>query len=368
MSENSTPEERTEMPTDKRWHKIRSEGMLPMSQELNQVVVLMVAFLLLSTVASWIWSASCLLMKRTFLKIASRPEVNPTTLKIFIYDALMAYLPSIGLLMVVTAFTAITVTFVQTRGNVREKIIRFRWDFLNPVGGLKRIFSYRGLVTVLKAIFKLALLLPVGFYTLWSMRFELLSLIARDYDAMLSVMASGVDRLFWNLLYVLIPLAIFDYIYSRYTFFRENKMTKEEVKDERKSMEGDESTKRKIRAKGLERAWQRLAVAVPKADVVIINPTHYAVALRYDRSTMVAPQVVAKGKGHLAIRIREIARQAGVPMVQRRMLVRSLYYGVKIGATIPFELFRAVAEVLAYVYRIRPPKRDQQAGATPKLT
>lgn len=354
MSDSSTPEERTEMPTEKRWEKIRNDAMLPLSMELNQVVVLVVSFLVLSAVSSSMWNATLSIMRHSFQQIANREELNMNMLEKFFFEAILAFLPSVGVLLITTALTAIIVTIVQTGGNVRDKWIKVRWSFLNPIQGLSRIFSFRGLVVTLKAVFKLALLLPVGFWALWKLTPEALSLISLDIPHILMFMGRGVDQIFWSLFYILIPFAIFDFFYTRYIFFRENKMTKEEVKDERKSMEGDEATKRKIRAKGLDRAWQRIAVAVPKADVVIMNPTHYAVALKYDRSTMAAPQVVAKGKGHLALRIREIARESGVPMVQRRMLVRSLYYSVKVGSTIPLELFRAVAEVLAYVYRVRP--------------
>jgi len=356
VSEHSTPEERTELPTDKRWSKIREQGTLPLSTEFNQVIVLIVSFCILTAVASSMWNATLLIMKRSFEKIAVRDELNMNMLEAFFLEALLAYMPSLGVLLVSTALTAIVLTIVQTGGNVREKWVTVKWDFLNPIQGIGKIFSVKGLVMTLKATLKLCLLLPIGFWTVWKLTPESLSLISLDIPQILLFMGRGVDQVFWNLLYVLIPLGIFDYFYTRYMFFRQNKMTKEEVKDERKAMEGDESTKRRIRAKGMERAWQRIAVAVPKADVVIINPTHYAVALKYDRSSMAAPQVVAKGKGHLALRIREIARESGVPMVQRRMLVRSIYYSVKVGATIPFELFRAVAEVLAYIYRVQPRK------------
>jgi len=361
MAETSTPEERTEMPTEKRWEKIRNDAMLPLSMELNQVIVLVVSFLTLTAVASSMWNATLSLMKHAFQQIGNRDELNMNMLEKFFIEAVLAYLPSVGVLMITTALTAVIVTVIQTGGNVREKWVKVRWDFLNPIQGVMRIFSLRGLVSTLRAVLKLSLLMPVGFWALWKLIPGSLSLISLDIPHILMFMGRGVDDIFWSLFQILIPFAIFDYFYTRYMFFRENKMTKDEVKDERKSMEGDEATKRKIRAKALDRAWQRIAVAVPKADVVIMNPTHYAVALKYDRSTMAAPQVVAKGKGHLALRIREIARESGVPMVQRRMLVRSLYYSVKVGSTIPFELFRAVAEVLAYVYRIKPNRRQQSS-------
>ena len=163
---------------------------------------------------------------------------------------------------------------------------------------------------------------------------------------------------------VLIVMAIFDYAWTKYQWLRNNKMTKTEVKDERKAMEGDEETKRKIQAKGLARIAQRLRESVPQADVIITNPTHFSVALKYDRGNMSAPIVVAKGQDHLALKIREIAKEFNIPILERKPLARALYASCEVGTEIPHDLFKAVAEVLAYVYRLKNPwgYQKQQSG------
>jgi flagellar biosynthesis protein FlhB len=353
MSENSTPEERTELPTEKRWSKIKNDGQLPLSNEFNQVLVLMFSFSVLVAISGSLWKTTAGFMVLCFRKIGEKEPLNYGFLQTIFTDVFISYVPSLGLLIVSSALAGILVTIIQTKGNVKEKWVKFKWSFLNPIQGFGRIVSYQGAVGVIKALLKLSLLLPVGFYTLWGLIPETISLLSVDLGQILAFTARGLDNIFWNLISVLLLLGIIDFFYTRYTFFRQNKMTKDEVKDERKSIEGDEATKRKIRAKALDRAWQKMAIAVPKADVIIINPTHYAIALKYDRTTMVAPEVVAKGKGHMALRIREIARENKIPMVQRRMLARSLYASVKVGGQIPFELFRVVAEVLAYIYKIK---------------
>ena len=175
----------------------------------------------------------------------------------------------------------------------------------------------------------------------------------------LAFTSNAMWSVFWKVVYVLSALAIFDYVWGKYQWLRRNRMTKDEVKDERKATEGDETTKRKIQAKGLQRVMQRIRQSVPKADVIVTNPTHYAIALKYDRSTMSAPVVVAKGKGFLALRIREIAKEHGVPILERKSLARALYAGSEVGSQIPHELFRAVAEVLAYVYKLKNKFRAQ---------
>jgi flagellar biosynthetic protein FlhB len=172
---------------------------------------------------------------------------------------------------------------------------------------------------------------------------------------MFAFTGEAINDLFWKILYVLIAMAAFDYFYGRFRWFKQNKMTKDEIKDERKAVEGDETTKRRIIQKGLSRIMQRIAKSVPKAHVVVTNPTHYSVALQYDRGTDKAPRVVAKGKGFVALRIREIARANGVPVLERKPLARALFKSVEVGSEIPRELFKAVAEVLAYVYRLKNP-------------
>lgn len=173
-----------------------------------------------------------------------------------------------------------------------------------------------------------------------------------------------MHQLFWRIMYILIGIAIFDYFWGKFQWFKQNKMTKDEVKDERKAVEGDEMTRRKIIQKGLARIAQRLKTAVPKADVVVTNPTHYAVALQYDKKSMKAPTVVAKGTGFMALRIREIAKESGVPILERKPLARALHASVEVGKEIPYELYKAVAEVLAYVYKLKNPWAHRKASNT----
>lgn len=361
MSEHSTPEERTEDPTDKRWGKLKEEGTLPNSTELSIISVLLVGFGMLLLFTGALWNATRRLMEHSFLMIAERDNFDEHTLGRMSREIFWLYFPSLFVLFLMLAVTAALSTLLQTNWNVKKKWIDPKWNMLNPVTGLKRIFSIHGLTNLGKAVIKLGVILPIGYLSFVAMLPEFVGLVSVRIPDILVFMGAATQRIVWNLVYVLIPLAIIDVIYTRYQWFKQNRMTKDEVKDERKATEGDESTKRQIRAKGLERAWQRITEAVPKADVVITNPTHYAIALKYDKEKMAAPIVVAKGKGHLALRIREVARESGVPMLQRRLLARSLYSSVKVGGQIPYELFKAVAEVLAYVYRLKSKRSPHDA-------
>ena len=256
---------------------------------------------------------------------------------------------------------------LQTKWNIKKRWVKFDFGFLNPIGGVTKIVSVQGFVNVGKAIFKLMLILPIAYFALRHEADKMLQLMHTSLTAVFDFAIAEVKMVFWRILYVIIAVAIFDYVWTKFQWFKMNKMTKPEIKDERKAVEGDETTKRKIIAKGMARIAQRIKNTVPKADVIITNPTHFAVALKYDRLTMKAPTVVAKGKGFMALRIREIAKENGIPILERKPLARALYASVEVGKEIPYDLFKAVAEVLAYVYKLKNPHANRiAANAQPK--
>jgi flagellar biosynthetic protein FlhB len=224
---------------------------------------------------------------------------------------------------------------------------------LNPIVGIRRIISIQGFVNFLKSLCKLILILPIGYWALKAQAPEMVRLIHTSIPEVMSLAGTAMKAVFWKIMYVLIALAVFDLVWGKFNWLRTNKMTKQEVKDERKATEGDETMRRKMISKGMQRLVQRLKKSVPKADVIVTNPTHFAVALQYDRVRGGAPIVVAKGADFMAFRIREIAKEHGIPILERKALARSLYASTEVGAEIPRELFKAVAEVLAYVYRLK---------------
>ncbi len=364
MSEHSTPEERTEMPTERRMGQLRKDGAVHLSTEVAQVSALLAGFLCLFYLAGWMIND----MKRYLVDIfqeVGRPH-HFTELTAFEYaeDAFRRFAPEVALLSIVVATVATLAVMLQTKWNVKQKKVEFKFKNLNPINGIKKVISTDGAVKTLKALFKLCLILPIGYLALKFYAPGMVQLMHTTVPSIMDFIATAIHDLFWDIFIILFLFALFDYFWTRYQWFRQNKMTKEEVKDEKKAIEGDEATKRKIVAKGLQRIMERIQNSVPQADVVITNPTHYAVALKYDRDEMVAPRVVAKGKGFLALRIRKIAKEANVPILERKPLARALYASVEVGAEIPRELFKAVAEVLAYVYKLKNPWGNrQQSGA-----
>ncbi|MCO6430362.1 MAG: flagellar biosynthesis protein FlhB [Deltaproteobacteria bacterium] len=353
MAEHSTPEERTEMPTDKRMGQLRKEGQLHMSTDVVTVASLVTGFTMLSLAWNGLYADLKLMLTACYRMIASpEPLTVNNAYKGFIAVVGM-FGPDLLIIILGVAIASSLAVMLQTNWNVKEKKLTPKFSMLNPINGIKRIFSITGVVNTLKAIMKLALILPLAYIVLKGFAPQMSKLIHTSVDSVLFFTGQAMSSVFWKIIYILIALAIFDFMFGRNQWLRTNKMTKNEVKDERKAIEGDEVTKRKIVQKGLARIMQRIMSSVPKADVVITNPTHYAVALQYDRDKMSAPVVVAKGKGFLALRIREIAKQHGVPVMERKTLARALYGSTEVGTEIPGSLFRAVAEVLAYVYRIK---------------
>jgi flagellar biosynthetic protein FlhB len=364
MSENSTPEQRTEMPTSRRIGQLRKDGKMFFSSELVLVVSLSSAFITLSMMWQPLFRDMGLLFVKSFQLLKRTEPLTVHDLHAGFIGLLFLLGPYILILVGIVAATTSLTVMLQTDWNVKEKKIKFEFNKLNPIGGIKRVFSIGGLFTTLKALFKLCLILPIAYFALKRFAPHMVELMHTSIEAVLVYTGTSMAYLFWKILYLLIALAIFDYFWGKHQWLKNVKMTKEEVKDERKSMEGDEVTKRKIQTKALQRVWQRLQDSIPKADVVITNPTHYAVALKYDRSSMRAPQVLAKGRGHMALHIRRLATEANVPIVERKPLARALYASCEVGAEIPYDLYRAVAEVLAYVYRLKNPyayQRQQMA-------
>ncbi|MDE6516344.1 MAG: flagellar biosynthesis protein FlhB, partial [Acetatifactor sp.] len=242
---------------------------------------------------------------------------------------------------------------VQVKWKVSSKPLKPKLSKLNPLKGIKKIFSVNALVELVKAILKIALIL----YITYSFMKDKVVLIFSLYDMplmqALSLVAETVTDLGIRIASVYAVIAMADYIYQKFKFQQDMKMTKQEVKDEYKNAEGDPQIKGKIRQKMREASMRRMMQALPQADVVITNPTHFAVAIQYDPEVADAPLVLAKGSDHLAARIKEIARENHIEIVENKPLARMLYANVEVGQMVPPELYQAVAEVLAFVYQLQ---------------
>jgi flagellar biosynthetic protein FlhB len=223
---------------------------------------------------------------------------------------------------------------------------------LNPLEGLKRLFSATSLTELIKSIFKVVIIGSIGYNILRGEMDQIPALVAYDIHSIMGFVGRVALKLGYYTCLVLIALAALDYVFQRWKHERDLRMTKQEIRDEYKQREGDPLIRSRIRSAQREMAMRRMMEAVPKATVVITNPTHLAIAIRYERG-LPAPIVVAKGAGHIAERIREIAGQHDIPIIEQKPLARALYKDVEIGQYVPVDLYHAVAEVLAYVYRLK---------------
>ena len=254
--------------------------------------------------------------------------------------------------MLVLMAAGLAALYAQTGWLITWETMIPKLDKLNPINGLKRIFSLRSMMTAVTNLGKVIVVSAVAYITLAGSATEIICALTLGFRGVFALEAMLVARLGFRLAAVLLILALLDYAYQRYQHEKDIKMTKEEVKDEMRSMEGDPVVKRRRREVQLKLAMQRLRNAVPEADVIVTNPTHLSIAIRYDADTMVAPKVVAKGADYLAIRIRQIAQEYGIPIVERKALARVMYDDVEVGQYVPEKFYQAIAEILAYVYEL----------------
>jgi len=280
-------------------------------------------------------------------------ELNPTS----VYDLLLvngsAIIKILAPILILLGLAGLLINLAQVGLALSPESIKPQFNKFNIVKGLKRLFSTRTLFSLTRDIIKIII---IGYITYITFRGEMANYIplADQEVGQIFIFAGHVTiKILLRAAIALLVLAILDYAYQRYDFEKNLKMTKQEIKDELKKYEGDPLIKMRIRRIQREMARARMLHEVRKADVVVTNPTHIAVALKYDAEKMPAPTVVAKGQRLLAEKIKEIAKLAGVPIVENKPLARALFEAVEIGMTVPAKLYRAVAEVLAYVYKLK---------------
>ena len=269
------------------------------------------------------------------------------------YGDMSAVLSSLVPLLLIAMGAGVVISFLQVGPLFVLSGLAPDFSRINPLSGLRRLFGWQAISELVKSTLKLAFISVAVYFALAGSPGQLAQLMVTDPSYILQNFASHAFGIVLDVAVMYVALAIFDFFFQRFQFEKSLRMSKEEVKDEMKQQEGNQQVKGKMRERGRAIAFRRMMHKVPTADVVITNPTHYAVALRYDAASMHAPQVVAKGVDQRALRIREIAKEHDVSIVENRPLARSLFQLVEIDGFIPGELFQAVAEVLAYVYRLR---------------
>lgn len=349
MAENDQEQERTEDATSRRRDEAREKGQVARSQELVSVGILVASLIYFYFGASGLVKNIMELMTSGF-RTASQADLTPESLNFLFTDYIFK-----GFIIVFPIM--LTIVIAAILGNIMQFGIMFSSDAvtpkiskIDPIKGFQRLFSLRSIMELVKSVLKMCIVSIIAYIVVKGEVGNMLPLMEQSIWGILIYYGRVCFKILLATTVIMFILAIFDYIYQRWEYEKSLRMTKQEIKDEYKNTEGDPLIKARIRRIQREIAAKRMMAQVPKADVVITNPTHLAVAIKYDHENMMAPKVVAKGANLIAEKIKKIAEEYDVPIVEDKPLAQVLYKTVSLDHLIPEDLYRAVAEVLAFVY------------------
>lgn len=343
---------KTEEPTDRKLKKLRDDGNVPKSKEVSNFFMIlgMIGAMMLTiplTLEGILNIFGSVFSDAGNIRLSSGPAIG-NYLATIIYEGFFALIPTLGILLVFAAAGS----FVQTGFIFTFKPIKPQLSRISLIKGLEKLFSVKSLMEFLKSLFKLVVLSFILFGILYVERNEFLLLVDKSVGLITSITQTMIIRMLMGTLAIVFLLAVIDWLFQKAQFTKEQRMSRKELKDEFKESEGDPHVKNRQRQLRQERARARMMQEVPKADVVLTNPTHFSVALKYDEDRA-APYVVAKGVDHMAMKIREIANEHDIPLYEDPPLARQIYYNVEIDDEVPLDLYEAVAKIIAYVYSIK---------------
>nr|WP_245690332.1 flagellar biosynthesis protein FlhB [Sporolituus thermophilus] len=344
-------QEKTEEATPKRREEARKKGQVAKSVELGSALCLLAAFFALKLTGPYIYEQLTGYMQFLFSRFTTE-DMTITSAYRFFLDLVLVFLKTVLPIMLVILAVSLTVNFLQVGFTFSLEPLMPQLSRINPAAGLQRLFSKRALVELVKSLLKVAIVSYFIYQFIIEETLNVAYLSRLDLRDAFSAIAALTLDLAFRIGAVILVLAILDYYYQWWEHNQNLKMTKQEVKEEFKQTEGNPQIKGKIKERQRALAMRRMMQEVPKADVVVTNPTHFAIALLYEKA-MTAPMVIAKGQDFMAEKIKLIAKENGVAVVENKPLARALYDSVEIGETVPPELYQAVAEVLAYVYRLK---------------
>ncbi|WP_184180278.1 flagellar biosynthesis protein FlhB [Paenibacillus sp. JGP012] len=344
--------EKTEKATPKKRQDARKKGQVVKSAEISGASILLLTFLTLMIFSGFYKDRIVRLFTDIFMNRLSM-EVNSENVMALMMRYGIEVMLLLAPVLLVAYIAALIVNYMQVGFLLVGEGLKPKLEKLDPIKGFKNIFSMRSLVEFAKSVLKMTIIGYLVYSTIIQYKSDIAALSHFSLDAILHFAASITLNLGVKIAVALMVLAIFDYIYQKYDHEKKLRMSKQDIKDEYKKMEGDPLIKGKIRERQRRMAMQRMMQEVPNADVIITNPTHFAVALKYEGSEMEAPQIIAKGQDYVALRIKEIAKEHGVITMENKPLARALFQRAEIGDAIPADLFQAVAEVLAYVYKLK---------------
>lgn len=342
-------DEKTEPATPRRREEARAKGQVARSQDMTAAVLLLSGFITLAMLGPGIWRMMLSITRGAFV---GETVYHSADLAPFAAAAAIEAFKSVAPFLFIVFFAMLLALLAQIGLLFTLQPLVPSLSKINPLSGLKRLFSIKSVMLAVVNFGKLLVVGVVAYLAMVNAADAIVFAVTFGFHELFALGSSLMFDLTMRLGVALLILAFLDFAWQRYQKERDLRMTKEEVKDELRNMEGNPQIKRRRRDVQLQLAMQRLRRDVPKADVVITNPTHVAVAIQYDVETMAAPKVVAKGADQVALRIRQVAGAFGIPIVERKPLARALFEGIEVGQYVPEHLYRAIAEVLAYVFEL----------------
>ncbi|MCM1272216.1 MAG: flagellar biosynthesis protein FlhB [Clostridium sp.] len=347
--------EKTEEPTAKKIEDTRKEGQVAKSKEISTAFSLLALFISLRVFMGFLGERMVSVFLRFWREMSIYPndDFNSVTVWQIMLNALLYILITCLPFLIIAFIVAFASQKIQIKWMVTAKPLKPKASKLNPISGFKRMFSKQALFELLMAILKIAIFSAVCYSVVKDNVGIVVTLYDYDIKDCLVILYNLVFELGMKISLVYVVLSLADYAFQRWKHKKDIKMTKQEVKDEYKNQEGDPKVKSQQRQRMQQASRRRMMQSIPEADVVITNPTHFAVALKYDNTENMAPVVTAKGADYLAFKIKDIARENNVEIVENKPLARMLYANVEVGREIPPELYQSVAEILAYVYGIK---------------
>ena len=348
--------EKTEHATDKKLRDARDEGKVAKSKELTAAFDLIVLFLVLKVFMSFVGEKLLGFFSYIYNRMPdflneTQKDMSSVTVRNFMNDIILQFLLTCLPFFIFGVVVTILVSIVQVGWKVTTKPMAPKLDKFNPINGFKRIFSKDAIFELIKSVLKIGVILYMAYSSIKSHQNDIFILYELPLKRSVALVGDIIINTGLKISIVYLIVGIVDYIYNKHKFNEDMKMTKQEVKDEFKNTEGDPAIKGQQRKRMQEASQRRMMQDVPKADVVITNPTHFAVAIKYDADTNQAPVVTAKGQDYVAMKIKEIARDNNIRIVENKPLARMLFHNVELGAEIPPELYQSVAEILAMIYK-----------------
>jgi len=350
MADND--QEKTEQATPKREREAREEGQVIHSKEVSSALILLGAIVAFYTTGSWMFHRMAGVMQRYFSGMGTI-SLRDDSLQALILNVMADFALIVSPVMLATLILGVAASVFQVGFTISTKPLSPKFSKLNPIQGIGKLFSFRSSVDVIKALGKILVLGGLAYSLIKGEAQILPLLIQMDVMDIWAFIGRVSLRICLYTFLAMAAIGGLDYLFQWWQHQKDQRMTKQEVKEESRQTEGDPKIKSRIRSIQLEMSRRRMMDGVPGATVVITNPTHLAIALKYDSKNMQAPKVVAKGAGYVAEKIKEIARSNHIPVVENKPLARTLFKAVDVGAVIPFEMYRTVAEILAYVYRLK---------------